>query len=86
MTTGSATATTAAITHEQGITLQRLSRAGGYRGPNDGVPGPNTWKALQQTVKGYGYAGHLDGDPGPATREALQRLTRPAQSHEWRKG
>ena len=27
-----------------GITLQRLSRAGGYTGPNDGVRDTNTWR------------------------------------------
>ena len=56
------------ISSADGITLQRLARAGGYDGPNDGVPGPNTWKGLQQTVKGYGYAGHLDGLRGPPRR------------------
>ena len=62
------------ISSADGITLQRLARAGGYTGLNDGIPGPNTWKGLQQTVKGYGYAGHVDGHPGPATWDALQRL------------
>ena len=61
------------ISSADGITLQRLARAGGYAGPNDGVPGPNTWKGLQQTVTGYGYAGTSMAFRARSHR-ALQRL------------
>ena len=67
-------AATVSISSADGLTLQRLSRAGGYAGPNDGVPGPSTWRGLQQTVKGYGYTGSIDGLPGSGTYRALQRL------------
>ncbi|MFB7951354.1 GH25 family lysozyme [Streptomyces sp. NPDC056045] len=46
----------------------------GYTGPIDGVPGPNTYAALQRNMRGWGYTGPIDGAPGPNTWAALQRL------------
>lgn len=50
-----------------------LKRDHGYTGPVDGLPGPNTYKALQTSVKDNGYTGPIDGLPGPNTYKALQR-------------
>jgi peptidoglycan hydrolase-like protein with peptidoglycan-binding domain len=74
MTTESAAAPSAAITPADGITLQRIARGGGYQGPNDGVPGPNTWRALQRIAQRGGYAGPVDGVPGPNTYAGLAEL------------
>ncbi|MFI1224519.1 MULTISPECIES: peptidoglycan DD-metalloendopeptidase family protein [unclassified Streptomyces] len=46
----------------------------GYTGPIDGVPGPNTYAALQRGVRGWGYTGPIDGVPGANTWAAVQRL------------
>lgn len=46
----------------------------GYTGPIDGVPGVNTYAALQRGVRGYGYTGPIDGVPGPNTWAGVQRL------------
>jgi hypothetical protein len=34
----------------------------GYYGPQDGVPGTNTYKAMQRFAAQYGYTGPIDGD------------------------
>lgn len=59
-----------------GRTLQILALKGGYTGPIDGEPGPNTWKGLQTLLRGDAYAGPVDGVPGPHTFESLQRFAR----------
>ncbi|MFF3854604.1 peptidoglycan DD-metalloendopeptidase family protein [Micromonospora sp. NPDC002575] len=46
----------------------------GYTGPIDGVPGVNTYAALQRAMRGYGYTGPIDGVPGVNTWKAVQRL------------
>ncbi|MEV5764752.1 peptidoglycan DD-metalloendopeptidase family protein [Micromonospora sp. NPDC052213] len=46
----------------------------GYTGPIDGVPGVNTYAALQRAMRNYGYTGPIDGIPGPNTWKAVQRL------------
>ena len=46
----------------------------GYTGPIDGVPGVNTYAALQRAMRGYGYTGPIDGAPGVNTWAAVQRL------------
>ncbi|MET9105547.1 peptidoglycan DD-metalloendopeptidase family protein [Streptomyces zhihengii] len=46
----------------------------GYTGPIDGVPGPNTYAALQRNMRNWGYTGPVDGAPGPNTWAAVQRL------------
>ncbi|MEO3763124.1 GH25 family lysozyme [Streptomyces sp. B8F3] len=46
----------------------------GYTGPIDGVPGPNTYAALQRAMRGWGYTGPIDGVPGTHTWAAVQRL------------
>ncbi|MEV5676263.1 GH25 family lysozyme [Streptomyces sp. NPDC052179] len=52
-----------------------LSIESGYTGPVDGVPGPNTYAALQRNLRDhYGYTGPVDGVPGTNTYAALQRL------------
>lgn len=48
----------------------------GYTGPIDGVPGTNTYAALQRAMRGYGYTGPIDGVPGTNTWAAVQRLAR----------
>lgn len=57
-----------------GLVIQRLARTGGYTGPLDGLPGVNTWRALQGLLQRYDYRGPLDGVPGTNTYKALQRL------------
>lgn len=50
-----------------------------YRGRVDGVFGPMTWSAIQESVKAHGYRGPIDGVPGANTYKALQaKLGRPA--------
>ncbi|MBB4905850.1 GH25 family lysozyme [Actinophytocola algeriensis] len=51
-----------------------LSMDWGYTGPIDGVPGVNTYSALQRAMRGYGYTGPVDGVPGVNTWAAVQRL------------
>lgn len=46
----------------------------GYTGPIDGVPGTNTYAALQRGVRGYGYTGPIDGVMGPNSWAGVQRL------------
>jgi murein DD-endopeptidase len=46
----------------------------GYAGPIDGVPGANTYAALQRAMRAYGYTGPIDGVPGANTWAAVQRL------------
>jgi GH25 family lysozyme M1 (1,4-beta-N-acetylmuramidase) len=46
----------------------------GYTGPVDGVPGVNTYSALQRAMRAYGYTGPIDGVPGVNTWSAVQRL------------
>ncbi|MGB3440476.1 MAG: M23 family metallopeptidase [Actinophytocola sp.] len=46
----------------------------GYTGPIDGVPGVNTYAALQRGVRGYGYTGPIDGVMGPNSWAGVQRL------------
>ncbi|MER7416008.1 glycoside hydrolase family 25 protein [Micromonospora peucetia] len=46
----------------------------GYTGPIDGVPGVNTYAALQRAMRGHGYTGPIDGAPGTNTWKAVQRL------------
>ena len=51
-----------------------LRLTNGYTGPIDGVPGTNTYAALQRAMRGYGYTGPIDGAPGINTWRAVQRL------------
>ena len=51
-----------------------LALTAGYTGPIDGVPGVNTYAALQRQMHNYGYTGPDDGVPGVNTYAALQRL------------
>ncbi|HEY0641246.1 MAG TPA: peptidoglycan DD-metalloendopeptidase family protein [Pseudonocardiaceae bacterium] len=51
-----------------------LSLEAGYTGPIDGVPGVNTYAALQRRMRAYGYTGPIDGIPGRNTYAAWQRL------------
>ena len=45
--------------------------------PVDGIPGPNTWKGIQTTVRRYGYYhGPVDGVPGPNTYRGMQMYAR----------
>lgn len=46
----------------------------GYAGPIDGVPGVNTYAAMQRAMQAYGYTGPVDGVPGVNTWAAMQRL------------
>ncbi|MGW6206717.1 GH25 family lysozyme [Streptomyces sp. NPDC055089] len=47
----------------------------GYTGPIDGIPGTNTYAALQLNMRNWGYTGPLDGVPGTNTWAAVQRLS-----------
>lgn len=51
-----------------------LSKEWSYTGPVDGVPGVNTYSALQRAMREYGYTGPVDGVPGVNTWSAVQRL------------
>ncbi|MEV0650817.1 GH25 family lysozyme [Phytomonospora sp. NPDC050363] len=51
-----------------------LSADWGYPGPIDGLPGPNTYSALQRAMREHGYTGPIDGIPGVNTYSALQRF------------
>ncbi|WP_306747830.1 GH25 family lysozyme [Saccharothrix yanglingensis] len=51
-----------------------LTEEGGYTGPVDGVPGVNTYAALQRALRAHGYTGPVDGVPGVNTYKAWQRL------------
>ncbi|WP_406388234.1 GH25 family lysozyme [Streptomyces sp. NBC_00887] len=46
----------------------------GYTGPIDGVPGTNTYAALQRNMRNWGYTGPIDGVMGPNSWAAVQRL------------
>ncbi|MER5896837.1 peptidoglycan-binding domain-containing protein, partial [Streptomyces sp. NPDC001876] len=46
----------------------------GYTGPIDGVPGANTYAALQRNMRNWGYTGPIDGVMGPNSWAAVQRL------------
>lgn len=62
---------------EEGVLLQQLARLGGYMGPIDGVPGPNTWRGVQAVLARRGwYAGPIDGIPGPNTWKGVQQFAR----------
>jgi hypothetical protein len=61
-----------------GLILQRLGQRGGYSGPMDGVPGPNSWRGVQNVLRQFGYTGPIDGIPGPNTFRALQQLAQSA--------
>lgn len=37
----------------------------GYSGPIDGIPGPNTYAAMQRMAQQQGYQGAVDGVMGP---------------------
>lgn len=50
-----------------------LKRDHGYAGVVDGVPGKQTWSAVQRSVVAHGYRGPIDGDPGPNTYRGVQR-------------
>ena len=63
------------ISIEDGKTIQRVAKKGGYNGVEDGVPGTNTWLGVQTllTNKGF-YSGPIDGAPGTNTWKGLQAL------------
>ncbi|MFC5070616.1 glycoside hydrolase family 25 protein [Kitasatospora cinereorecta] len=46
----------------------------GYTGPIDGVPGVNTYAALQRNMRNWGYTGPIDGVMGVNSWSAVQRL------------
>jgi hypothetical protein len=50
-----------------------LKRDFAYAGAIDGIPGPQTYKALQKSVVPFGYSGALDGMPGTNTYKGVQR-------------
>ena len=61
---------------------QKALGKSGYTGPTDGVPGKNTYKAMQLSVQSFGYDGPIDGKPGPLTHTALQRLLKAAGTYK----
>ncbi|MEU0128146.1 peptidoglycan-binding domain-containing protein, partial [Streptomyces sp. NPDC006289] len=54
--------------------LQRNMRNWGYTGPTDGVPGPNTWAAVQRLAATNGYTGPIDGVMGPNSWRAFSHF------------
>ncbi|MBB5873577.1 hypothetical protein F4553_007011 [Allocatelliglobosispora scoriae] len=46
----------------------------GYTGPVNGVPGVNTYAALQRAMRGYGYTGPVNGVMGVNSWRAVQTL------------
>jgi peptidoglycan hydrolase-like protein with peptidoglycan-binding domain len=46
----------------------------GYGGPIDGVPGPNTWAAVQRLAAAHGYTGPVDGVMGPNSWRGFARF------------
>jgi N-acetylmuramoyl-L-alanine amidase len=55
---------------------QQLNALGFDAGREDGIFGPNTWRALTEFQRNVGVAGGADGICGPATVVALKRLSR----------
>jgi len=45
----------------------------GYTGPDDGIPGTNTYKAMQRLAANYGYTGPIDGDLGSNSYKGLAK-------------
>jgi peptidoglycan hydrolase-like protein with peptidoglycan-binding domain len=45
----------------------------GYTGPDDGVPGTNTYKAMQKMASFWGYTGPQDGELGPNSYMGIAR-------------
>ncbi|HLP97644.1 MAG TPA: peptidoglycan DD-metalloendopeptidase family protein [Sideroxyarcus sp.] len=57
--------------------IQRALKARGrYSGAVDGIPGPNTYKGVQMSLRGVGYTGAIDGIPGPATCRFVQEYAK----------
>jgi hypothetical protein len=52
---------------------QQALRKHGYKGPVDGVPGKQTYEAMQISGKKFGYTGPIDGVTGENTYKAVQR-------------
>lgn len=50
-----------------------LKKDWGYAGVVDGVPGPQTWRAVQESGRAYGYSGPFDGKENAEIRKAVQR-------------
>ena len=61
-----------------------LAKFSAYDGPIDGVPGKQTYMALQRSVQAYGYKGPIDGVPGGNTYKAIQRRLVARGSYEGR--
>jgi murein DD-endopeptidase MepM/ murein hydrolase activator NlpD len=57
-----------------------LRRDWRYRGRVDGVMGPLSWKAVQESLVAHGYRGPIDGIPGRNTFRALQAKLGRAQT------
>lgn len=71
--------TTAETTGEPGTVFYTrmqnwLRLTNGYTGPVNGVPGVNTYAALQRAMRGYGYAGPVNGVMGVNSWRAVQTL------------
>ena len=45
----------------------------GYTGPCDGIPGTNTYMAMQLLVSYWGYNGAIDGELGPNSYKGLAK-------------
>jgi hypothetical protein len=63
---------------------QQALRKHGYKGLVDGVPGKQTYKAMQISGKKFGYTGPIDGVPGTNTYKAIQRRLAGSGSYEGR--
>ena len=41
------------------------------KGPDDGIPGTNTYMAMQRLASHYGYTGPIDGELGPNSYKSI---------------
>jgi peptidoglycan hydrolase-like protein with peptidoglycan-binding domain len=60
-----------------------LKKDWGYAGVVDGIAGPQTWRAIQESGRAYGYAGPFDGRENVETRKAVQRRIGATPSGRW---
>jgi len=45
----------------------------GFEGRVDGIPGPDTNRAIQRSIRAYGYVGPISGNLGRFSRMGVQR-------------
>lgn len=63
---------------------QQALRKHGYKGPIDGIPGKQTYEAMQISAKKFGYIGPIDGVLGSNTYKGVQRRLVAGKTYEGR--